>query len=192
MHKPNSDDAVPILKQKKNFTIHRGEVRFQRTQFPMTLAYAITAYKCQGDTLNEVIIDFSHDPGERGNIQFGSFYVALTRVKEGKNVYLKQFDESHITFNEKVERKISAMRQYKAYRFKKVYLSDQVFKETNKEVKLGYFNMRGFQESNHAEYLDNDKNLLGLHLLVVAETWLSDKTTNRVIQNLARLNCGQP
>ena len=62
-------------------------------------------------------------------------------------------------------------------------MSDQVFKETNKEVKLGYFNMRGFQESNHAEYLDNDKNLLGLYLLVVAETWLSDKTTNRVIQN---------
>ena len=54
----------------------------------MTLAYAITAYKCQGDTLEEVIIDFSHAPGEKANIQWGSFYVALTRVKEGKNVYL--------------------------------------------------------------------------------------------------------
>ena len=183
LHKPNSDDAIPILKQKKNFTIHRGEVRYQRTQFPLTLAYAITAYKCQGDTLNEVIIDFSHGPGDRANIQFGSFYVALTRVKEGKNVFLKHFDKSHITFNEKVERKIAAMRQYKAYRFKKTYVSDQVFKESDKEVKLGYFNMRGFLESNHSDYLDNDKNLLGLHLLVISETWLSDKVSNKVVKN---------
>jgi ATP-dependent exoDNAse (exonuclease V) alpha subunit len=109
-HKPNSNDAVPILKQKKTFTINRGEVRYQRTQFPITLSYAITAHKCQGDTLDEVVIDFSHEPGDRVNIPWGSFYVALTRVKEGKNVFLKTFDEKQITFNIKVENKIAAMR----------------------------------------------------------------------------------
>ena len=67
-HKPSNENAVPILKQKKSFTINRGEVRYQRTQFPMTLAYAITAYKCQGDTLDEVIIDFSHEAGERAKM----------------------------------------------------------------------------------------------------------------------------
>ena len=36
---------------------------------PLTLAYAITAYKCQGDTLEEVIIDFGAAEGERTNIQ---------------------------------------------------------------------------------------------------------------------------
>ena len=35
-HKPNSNDAVPILKQKKTFTINKGEVRYQRTQFPIS------------------------------------------------------------------------------------------------------------------------------------------------------------
>ena len=69
LHQPIHKDAVPLLRQKKNFSINKGEVKFQRTQFPITLAYAITAYKCQGDTLEEVIIDFSHDDGERGNIQ---------------------------------------------------------------------------------------------------------------------------
>ena len=58
MHKPDDQNAVPILKQKKYLTINKGEVRFQRYQFPMTLAYAITSYKCQGDTFEEVIIDF--------------------------------------------------------------------------------------------------------------------------------------
>ena len=181
IHRPNMDEAVPILRQKKNFTINKGEVRYQRTQFPVTLAYAITAYKCQGDTLDEVIIDFSHAPGERANIQWGSFYVALTRVKEGQNVYLKTFDENNITFNEKVERKLAMMRQYKAYRFKKTYVSDPIFVESEKEVKLGYFNMRGFLESNHAEYLNNDKNLLKLHLLVITETWLTEKVSNKTV-----------
>ena len=65
LHRPNDNEAVPILRQKKNFTINKGEVRFQRTQFHMTLAYAITAYKCQGDTLEEVIIDFSDEPEKK-------------------------------------------------------------------------------------------------------------------------------
>ena len=45
-HKPESKNAVPILKQKKSFTINKGEVRYQRTQFPITLAYGITSNKC--------------------------------------------------------------------------------------------------------------------------------------------------
>jgi hypothetical protein len=180
-HQPRNKDAVPILKQKKNFSINRGEVKFQRIQFPLTLAYAITAYKCQGETLEEVVIDFSHEPGERGNIQWGSFYVALTRVKEGKNVYLKNFCKSYITFNEKVERKIEAMKKFKPYQFKKIYLSEAVFKDSSEEVKLGYFNIRGFLESNHAEYIDHDMNLLNLHFLVISETWLGDNTSNKTV-----------
>ena len=187
IHKPDNQNAVPILKQKKYFTINKGEVRFQRNQFPITFAYAISTYKCQGDTLEEVIIDFSHEPGEKSAIQSGSFYVALTRVKEGKNVYLKSFDEKYITSNAKVEEKIDAMRKFKAYKFKKIYLADDIFKENDDEIKLGYFNMRGFLESNHAKCLDHDHNLLNLHLLVVTETWLgSDTSNNEVIEKLRK------
>ena len=51
IHKTSDDNAVPILRQKKAFTIQNGEVKFQRNQFPLTLSYAVTAYKCQGETL---------------------------------------------------------------------------------------------------------------------------------------------
>ena len=81
IHKSFDENAVPILRQKKPFSIQNGEVKFQRNQFPLTLAYAITAYKCQGDTLDEVIIDFAHEPGEIKSVPCGSFYVALKRVK---------------------------------------------------------------------------------------------------------------
>jgi hypothetical protein len=131
--------------------------------------------------LDEVIIDFSHEKGECANIQWGSFYVALTRVKEGKNVFLKSFDESYITFNIQVENKISAMRKLKPYIFKKIYLSEQIFKMPENEIKLGYFNIRGFLEGNHARYLDLDLNLLKLHLLVVSETWLVKSVPNNLV-----------
>ena len=137
-HRTNNKDAIPILKQKKQFTINKGEVRFQRHQFPITLAYAITAYKCQGETLEEVVIDFSRETGGKGNIQTGSFYVALTRVKEGKDVYLKCFDENYITFNVRVEEKIESMRKFKAYIFKKIYISDPIFEPDCEEIKIGY------------------------------------------------------
>jgi hypothetical protein len=107
-------------------------------------------------------------------IQWGSFYVALTRVREGKNVFLKSFEPCYVTFNKKVEEKIQAMRKFRPYKFKKKYLFDKIFMD-NDEIKLGYLNIRGLFESNHSEYLDNDKNLLYLDLLVVAETWLNNE-----------------
>ena len=166
-HKPKNENAVPILRQKKYFTMNKGEIKYQRFQFPLTLAYAITAYKCQGATLDEVIIDFGHKEGEKQMIQWGSFYVALTRVREGKDVYLKSFDKSFITFNQKVEDKIEAMRKFKTYRFKKKYIFVKIFEE-EEEMKIGYLNIKGLFESNHAEYLDNDKNLLHLDFLVLS------------------------
>ena len=46
------------------------------------------------------------------------------------------------------------------------------------EIKLGYINIRGLCDSNHAEYLDNDRNLMHLDILVIAETWLNHETSN--------------
>ena len=56
----------------------KGNVNWMREQFPLTLCYAITAHKSQGQTLEEVIIDFEYDPQEIRNVPCGSFYVALT------------------------------------------------------------------------------------------------------------------
>ena len=58
---PGHPLATPILPQRKNFTLNFGNVQYQRTNFPLSLAYALTAHKCQGETLNEVIIDFGPD-----------------------------------------------------------------------------------------------------------------------------------
>ena len=68
----------------------------------------MTAHKCQGETLEEVVIDFG--PNKELNIKNyicpGSFYVVLTRVKEGKRVFLKSFDKSYIQVKKSIEEKL--------------------------------------------------------------------------------------
>ena len=44
----------------------------------------MTVHKCQGQTMDEVIIDFDGDENNRkAFITAGSFYVAITRVTNG-------------------------------------------------------------------------------------------------------------
>ena len=90
-HNPGHELATPILPQRRNFTEKFGNVEYQRTNFPISLAYAITAHKCQGETLEEVILDFGPNVDQkiRNYICPGSFYVALTRVKMGSKVFLQ-------------------------------------------------------------------------------------------------------
>ena len=43
-HKPNDELAVPIARQKKSFQL-RGNTNYVRSQFPLTLCFAITGHK---------------------------------------------------------------------------------------------------------------------------------------------------
>ena len=103
--KPNDPLSVPISKQKKQFSV-KGNVKWMREQFPLTLCYAITAHKSQGQTLDDVLIDFS---ANNSRINYGSFYTALSRVKLGNNLFLKDFKPTYIKANPIVEKKMMAM-----------------------------------------------------------------------------------
>ena len=172
-YNPGHKLATPILPVRKNFTEEFGSVEYQRTNFPLSLAYALTAHKCQGDTLEEVVIDFGAEKNMKNYICPGSFYVALTRVREGCKVFLKSFERSYIQFNPGVEEKVNAMRKFQPYLFKKVYLDEEVFENNGDELKIGYLNINGLRDGNHAKYLNSDHNLLNLDVLVLSETKLN-------------------
>ena len=173
---PGNKLATPIVPTRKNFKIKFGNVEYQRQNFAVSLAYAITAHKCQGETLEEVIIDFGPDKENKiqNYICAGSFYVALTRVREGCKVFLRSFDASYIQVNQKIEEKIEAMIKYRSYIFKKVYLDQKVFVNEDSECKLGYLNINGLKEANHCEYFNADRNLSNLDVIVIAETKLGN------------------
>ena len=97
----------------------------------------MTAHKCQGETLDEVIVDFGPDKEHniRNYICPGSFYVAVTRVREGSKLFLRSFDKSYIAVNEKIEEKVNAMRKFNPYKMKKIYLDKRIFVDEEKELK---------------------------------------------------------
>ena len=177
---PGHELATPILPVRKNFKLKFGSVEFQRTNFALSLAYAITAHKCQGETLDEVIIDFGPDLVNKikNYICPGSFYVALTRVREGSKVFLRSFHKSYILVNKKIEEKVDAMIKHRSYTFKKIYLDQKIFKVDDCEIKAGYLNINGLQDGNHDQYLNADNNLSNLDLLVLAETKLGKNCGN--------------
>ena len=49
-----------------------------RTQFPLTLAWAVTIHKCQKLTLSEMFIDMTP---AKGKFKPGEAYLAFSRVK---------------------------------------------------------------------------------------------------------------
>ena len=186
-YNPGNKLATPIFPTRQNFTEDFGSVEYQRTNFPLSLAYALTAHKCQGETLDEVVIDFGKDTKNKINnyICAGSFYVALTRVREGCKVFLKSFDRTYIKVNQSIEEKVNAMRKFRPYLMKKVYLDEQIFQNENDEIKLGYLNINGLSDGNHGKYLNSDHNLLQLDILVLSETKLENNdVSSKAIKDL--------
>ena len=142
------------------------------------------AHKCQGETLGQVIIDFGSnlELKIKNFICPGSFYVALTRVREGCKVFLKSFNNSYIKVNKKVEEKVEAMKKYRKYIFRKIYLDQKMFVNDNCEIKAGYLNINGLIDGNHAHYLNGDHNLK--HLDILAETKRDvNKTLKEMLSN---------
>ena len=179
-HKPINKSAVPIERQKRQFEPKSGNITYQRSQFPLTLAYALTSHKCQGQTLEEVIIDF-----QDCRIFPSSFYVALTRVKMGNKVYLRKYERDYIVVNEEVEKKIQAMQMFKKYVTHKTYLDQQIYVNNDEEVKIGYLNKNGLTHAHHGKYLNEDKNLSNLDILVLAETKLKEETNEEIFELLS-------
>jgi len=67
----------------------KKDVYVARSQFPITLAWALTIHKTQGLSLDSAVIDIGKDIFEPGMA-----YVALSRVKKISNVHLIEFEPS--------------------------------------------------------------------------------------------------
>lgn len=79
------------------------------TQFPMTLAWAVTIHKSQGKTFDKVIIDLG-----LGTFAHGQLYVALSRCTTMSGVVLKRpVDRRHIMMDQRVVKFLDEERKEK-------------------------------------------------------------------------------
>ena len=65
VYKSINQNAVPIHQTQATFPEDK-KTSFQatRSQFPLTLTWAVTIHKCQGLTLAEIVIDMTHAKGK--------------------------------------------------------------------------------------------------------------------------------
>ena len=88
--------------EKFEYTIVKGgfEEKVVGTfeQFPVKLAWAATIHKCQGQTFDNIVVDF-----DAGTFAHGMAYVALSRVKtlEGLNL-IRKIDIRDIKFDKQI------------------------------------------------------------------------------------------
>ena len=83
---------VPVT---KTFTVNKdgSKITVSRTQLPLTLAYAFTDYRAQGQTLEPVIVNIGPPP--YGRLTPFNVYVALSRGTSRNNIcLLRDFDIS--------------------------------------------------------------------------------------------------
>ena len=81
-----NQNAVPICQTQATFPIQK-KASFQstRSQFPLTLAWAVTTHKCQGLTLPEIVIDMTP---AKGKFKPGEAYVAFNRVRTLEKLHI--------------------------------------------------------------------------------------------------------
>ena len=79
VYKSTNQNAVPKYQTQETFPIHKkASCQTTRSQFPLTLAWAVTIHKHQGLKLPEIVIDMTH---AKGKFKPGEAYVAFSRVR---------------------------------------------------------------------------------------------------------------
>ena len=99
VHRLAYPDSVPIKKHEATFlAMGKKGSEVTRFQFPLTLAWATTIHKVQGLTLDRIVVDME------GAKRFspGQAYVAFSRVKSLRGLYLLNFDKACIKSSRKV------------------------------------------------------------------------------------------
>ena len=90
-----SQNVIPVEPVKKTFMISKNgeKMTVNRSQLPLTLAYAFTDYRSQGQTLLPVLVDIATPP--YGRLTPFNVYVALSRGTGRENIrLLRDFDET--------------------------------------------------------------------------------------------------
>ena len=155
-YKPGIDHSwTPIVPETRKFTVGRNN-EVARTQFPLRPASAKTVHRSQGDTVSEIVIDFT------GRTQTGIHYVAMSRVREFEKLHLLNYDPKKVKASEEVKLEMERLRQQSCpSTVKNVY-------NVNAHLKIAYINAQSLYR--HKMDVEHDFNLSNADVLFCSET----------------------
>ncbi len=91
------DDGERYLAKPQTWCIEDGgKILAEIEQIPLKLAWAVTVHKSQGMTLDKAVIDLS------GAFVEGQGYVAISRVKNLKGLFLKGFNQKALEVHDEI------------------------------------------------------------------------------------------
>lgn len=172
--------ATPI--SKVSFEYSLGKVKRQHTakakviQFPLVLAWAITAHKFQGQTVkvpNTLVADL-------GSVfDGGQAYVMLGRVQNIDQLYLKSFNAKNIRANQKA---LEEARKFSASATSQAPAVETMWNKLGNPsiLKISLLNIRSLQK--HLEDVKADNVILKSDVICLTETWLIPQTNPQLYQ----------
>ena len=99
----------PVLAKIKIRPNKLSSPEIQRTQFPLTLAYAVSIHKVQGLSLTNVVIGF--DLVKQRTFNYGQVYVALSRATSLNGIHvLGTLEKKHVKADPRVHEEYERLR----------------------------------------------------------------------------------
>ena len=161
-------NAVPIHHTQATFPIDK-KASFQatRTQFPLTLAWAVTIHKCQGLTLSEIATDMTP---AKGKFRPGEAYVAFSRVRTLQKLHIINYTQNQICVSEHVEKEMKRLRKNILPQ-----MPSNLFHNVPGGVKLLHINIGNF--NTKIEDIKNDHMFQDADIISLNETHLGHSDT---------------
>lgn len=95
---------TPLLETNKIFPVGRYKsAQVLRTQFPIRPASAKTVHRCQGDTMQSLVVDLS------GRTNSHAHYAALSRVTAMQNLFITCLNEQKISIDPHVKSEMNRL-----------------------------------------------------------------------------------
>ena len=159
---------VPILEVKRQFT--KNKIQVLRRQFPLRPSAAKTIHRCQGDTLNEAVVDLPSLKREHMH------YVALSRLRSISGLHILNLNEKKIAVSKKVQEEMTRLRQNYVLKSHLPFL----YKDTSETFKILFQNVRSLHL--HVADVASDYSVKAADINIFVETALCSNDNNELYQ----------
>ena len=164
-------EGTVVKKMETEYSLARHQGLISTTakliQFPLVLAWAVTAHKFQGQNIKspqKVVLDL------KSVFEAAQAYVMLSRVQELDQLYiLKELPESKIYANQTALAEIDRLVQVSKNNNPTKWQSR---KDNGSEIRISFLNSRSIK--NKFENIKSDRCLLMSDIMFLSETWLDE------------------
>lgn len=156
-------EGVPITVTTSRFSLgSESTVVVNRTQYPLTLAWAATIHKVQGQTVEQVSLSF-----EGARFTAGQAYVGLSRVKSLSGLHLTTFDDKKIKVNRTALLEMERLRSSRHFPWHPSIQIDDL--QLPNKITVVHLNTRSYNA--HKDDIKADKKMQAAHVIGLTEIY---------------------